>query len=115
MNYGILAILLILIVTVLALVIVAWFLMRSSSKTQATSDVKTQPVVQRFISSDLKKRAFVIRLNEGGYKVVFQRYSNEVTNLRGDVLGWQALPEKPVTDSLTSAVEIAQKWAHAED
>ena len=115
--YWIFAILIILIVAVLALVLVAWYLMSSSKKSSpsAKTDVKTQPIVQRFVSNNLKKRAFIIQLNEGGYKVVFQRYSNEVINLGGEVAGWQALPKKPVTDSLASAVEIAQSWVHADD
>ena len=108
--YWIFAILIILIVAVL-------YLMSSSKKSSpsAKTDVKTQPIVQRFVSNNLKKRAFIIQLNEGGYKVVFQRYSNEVINLGGEVAGWQALPKKPVTDSLASAVEIAQSWVHADD
>ena len=115
--YWIFAILIILIVAVLALVLVAWYLMSSSKKSSpsAKTDVKTQPIVQRFVSNNLKKRAFIIQLNEGGYKVVFQRYSNEVINLGGEVAGWQALPKKPVTDSLASAVEIAQSWVHADN
>ena len=115
LTYGIVAVLIILIVAVLAMVLVAWYLRPSSKQPSAKKNVKTQPIVQRFISSDLKKRAFVVRLNEGGYKVTYQRYSNKVINSRGDVAGWQALPEKPVTDSLASAVEIAQSWAHTED
>jgi hypothetical protein len=101
-TYVIVAVFIILIAAVLAIVLIAW-------------NVKTQPMVQRFISGDLKKRAFVVRQNEGGFKVIYQRYSNEVINVRGDVAGWQALPEKPVTESLANAVEIAQSWAHAED
>jgi hypothetical protein len=117
LTYGILAILIILIVAVLALVLVAWYLMSSSKQPSpaAKTDVKTQPIVQRFVSNDLKKRAFVIQLNDGGYKVVYQRYSDEVISLGGEVVGWQALPKKPVTDSLASAVEIAQSWVHADD
>ena len=115
LTYGIVAVLMILIVAGLAMVLIAWYLRPSSKQPSAKKNVKTQPIVQRFISSDLKKRAFVVRLNEGGYKVIYQRYSSEVINLRGDVAGWQALSEKPVTESLASAVEIAQRWAHAED
>ena len=65
LAYGILAILIILIVAVLALVLVAWYLMSSSKQPSpaAKTDVKTQPIVQRFVSNDLKKRAFVIQLN----------------------------------------------------
>ena len=112
--YWIFAILIILIIAVLVLVLVAWYLMSSSkqSSLSAKTDVKTQPIVQRFVSNNLKKRAFIIQLNKGGYKVVFQRYSNEVINLGGEVAGWQTLPKKPVTDSLSSAVEIAQNWVH---
>ena len=115
LTYGILAILVILIVAVLAIVVVAWLLMPSSKPSPAKTNAKTQPIVQRFISSDLKKRAFIVRLNKGGYKIIYQRYSSEVINLGGEVAGWQALPDKPVTDSLVSAVEIAQSWVHAED
>jgi hypothetical protein len=117
LTYEILAILIILIVAVLAMVLVAWYLMSSSKRPSpsAKTDVKTQPIVQRFVSNDLKKRAFIIQLNEGGYKVVYQRYSDEVINLGGEVAGWQALSKKPITDSLASAVEIAQSWVHADD
>ena len=115
LTYGVLAILIILVVALLALGFVIWYLMRSSSQTSATSEVETQPIVQRFVSNDLKKRAFIVRLNEGGYKVVYQRYSEEVVGLGGEVVGWQALPKKPVADSLASAVEIAQSWVHSED
>lgn len=115
MTYGILALLIILIVAVLAMIALTWYLMPSSKQPPAKTDVKTQPIVQRFISSDLKKRAFIIRLNEGGFKVVYQRYSDKVINLGGEVAGWQSLPDKPVTDSLASAVEIAQSWVHAEE
>jgi len=114
-TYGILAILGILIVAVLAMVLLAWLLRPSSEPTTTKNDVRTQPIVQRFISSDLKKRAFVVRLNEGGYKVICQRYSNEVISPGGEVAGWQPLPEKPVSDSLASAVESAQSWVHAKD
>ena len=115
LTYGILVILVIIIVAVLAMVVVAWLLMPSSKQSSAKTNARTQPIVQRFISSDLKKRAFIVRLNAGGYKVIYQRYSNEVINLGGEVVGWQALPDKPVTDSLVSAVEIAQTWVHAEN
>ena len=114
MTYGLLAILVILIVALLALVVVVWLMMRSSTqKTSASSNAKTQPIVQRFISNNLKKRAFIVQLNEGDYEVVCQRYSDEVINLGGEVAGWQVLPEKPVTDSLANAVEIAQSWVHS--
>ena len=115
LTYGILIILVVLIVTVLAVVVVVWLLRPSSKQPSAKTNAKTQPIVQRFISSDLKKRAFIVRLNGGGYKVIYQRYSNEVINLGGEVVGWQALPDKSVTDSLASAVEIAQSWVHTED
>ena len=110
LTYGILVVLVILIVVVLA-----WLFTPRSKQASAKADVKTQPIVQRFISSDLKKRAFIVRLNEGGYKVIYQRYSNEVVTLGGEVAGWQTLPEKPVNDSLADAVEIAQSWVHAKD
>jgi hypothetical protein len=113
--YLILAILVILAVAALAMILLAWFLKPRSQTGSATTDVKTQPVVQRFVSSDLKKRAFVIRLNEGGFKVIYQRYSEEVISRGGEVAGWQALLEKPVTESMASAIEIAQNWVHAED
>ena len=114
-TYVIVAVLIILIAAVLAIVLIAWYLRSSSKQPSAKTNVKTQPIVQRFISGDLKKRAFVVRQNEGGFKVIYQRYSNEVINVRGDVAGWQVLPEKPVTESLANAVDIAQSWAHAED
>ena len=113
--YGILVILILLILALLVIVSLVWFLKPVSKQPSAKKNVKTQPIVQRFISNDLKKRAFIIRLNEGGYKVIYQRYSKEVISLGGEVAGWQSLPEKPVTDSLASAVEIAQKWVHAND
>lgn len=115
LTYGILAILVILIVTVLAMVLVVWLLKPSSKPPPAKTDVKTQAIVQRFVSNDLKRRAFIIRLNEGGYKVIYQRYSTKVISLGGEVAGWQALPENPVLDSLANAVEIAQSWVHAND
>ena len=114
-TYGILAVLIILIVAVLVIVVLAWYFMSSSRRPLAKTDVKTQPIVQRFVSRDLKKRAFIIHLNEGGYKVVYQRYSEEIINLGGEVAGWQTQPEKPVADSLAIAVDIAQHWVHAED
>lgn len=119
-TYGILAILVILVLALLAVVLV-WLLMPPASpkptttKRDARTEAKTQPVVQKFISNDLKKRAFVVRLNEGGFKVIYERYSSEVINRGGEVAGWQALPDKPVMDSLASAVEIAQNWVHAKD
>ena len=114
LTYGLLAILIILIVALLALVVVVWLFLRSSSqKTSASTNAKTQPIVQRFISNNLKKRAFIVQLNTGGYKVIYQSYSDEVIGLGGEVTGWQALPEKPVTDSLANAVEIAQSWVHS--
>lgn len=112
-TYGIIAILVIFIVAVLAMVLLAWLLRPSFKPPPAKTDVKTQPIVQRFVSSDLKKRAFIVRLNEGGYKVICQQYSNKVIGLNGEVAGWQAKPEKPVSDSLASAVEIAHGWVHA--
>jgi hypothetical protein len=116
LTYGTLAILVILIIAILAIVVIAWKLMPSSNKpTSSKTDVITQPIVQRFVSSDLKKRAFIVRLNDGGFKVIYQRYSNEVIDLGGEVAGWQSLPNKPVTDSLADAVEIAQGWVHAGD
>ena len=116
-NFGLLAILVLLVVAVLAMALVAWFLLSSPKPKPlaAKTDVKTQPIVQRFISSDLKKRAFIIRQNESGYKVICQQYSNKVINRGGEVAGWQTLSEKPATDSLASAVEIAQSWVHAID
>ena len=114
LTYGILTILIILIVALLALIVVAWLFMRSSTqKTSASSNANTQPIVQRFISNNLKKRAFIVQLDEGDYKVICQRYSDEVVGSGGEVAGWQALPEKPVTDSLANAVEIAQSWVHS--
>jgi Na+-transporting methylmalonyl-CoA/oxaloacetate decarboxylase gamma subunit len=115
-TYGIiLIILVILIIAVLAMIALAWFFRPSAKPVSAKTEVKTQPIVQRFVSNDLKKRAFVIRLNEGGFKVVYQRYSNEVINRGGEVAGWQDLPEKPIVDSFPKAVELAQSWVHAED
>jgi hypothetical protein len=113
LTYGFLTILIVLIVALLALVVVVWFYMRSSTQTSAATDAKTQPIVQRFVSNDLKKRAFIIKLNEGGYKVVFQIYSEEVVSRGGEVAGWRALHERPVADSLANAVEIAQGWVHS--
>ncbi|NWG75633.1 MAG: hypothetical protein HXY24_13695, partial [Rubrivivax sp.] len=95
LTYEILFILVILIVAVLVIVAIAWILKPSLSHPSTKTEVKTQPIVQRFISNDLKKRAFVIRLNDGGYKVIYQRYSDKVINVGGEVAGWQALPEKP--------------------
>jgi hypothetical protein len=120
-TYGLLAILVILVFFVLALGLLAWFLLSSSkkkppeSKTDVKTNVKTQPVVQRFVSNDLKKRAFIVRQNEGGFKVIYERYSTEVINLGGEVAGWQALSEKPVVESLAGAVELAHNWVHSED
>jgi hypothetical protein len=70
--------------------------------------------LQRFVSNDLKKRAFIVELNEGGYKVIFQVYSEDAISRGGGVAGWRALHDKPVADSLASAVEIAQGWVHPE-
>jgi len=121
-NFGLLIILVILIIAVLALGLLAWFLMQPSksapttaNKTDVRTNVTTEPVIQRFISNDLKKRAFIVRENEGGFKVIFQEYSNKVINRGGEVAGWQSSSEKPVTDSLAKAVEIAQSWVHASE
>jgi hypothetical protein len=114
-NFGILAILAIVFIAALALVLLALFLRQPSKQTTAKTEMKTQLVVQRFVSNDLKKRAFIIQLDEGGFKVVYQQYSNRVINRGGEVAGWQDLPEKPVTDSLSDAVKFAQGWVHAED
>jgi len=113
LTYGILAALIILIVVVLVLALLAWYFLRPSSRKPAASDVKTQPIVQRFVSNDLKKRAFIIKLKEGGYKVIFQLYSEEVVTRGGEVAGWRSLHDKPVADSLAGAVEIAQGWVHS--
>ncbi len=108
LTYGALAVLVIL--TIVMLGILAWYFLRSSPQKPATSEAKTQPILQRFVSNDLKKRAFIVELNEGGYKVIFQVYSDEVVTRGGGVAGWRALHDKPVADSLASAVEIAQGW-----
>lgn len=115
LTYGVIAVLVILIVAVLALIFLVWYLRSSLGQPFAKVDVKTQPVVQRFVSNDLKKRALIVRLNSGSYQVVFQRYSDKVIDQRGDVEGWHSLQKKPIADSLARAVEIAQKWAHTED
>jgi cytoskeletal protein RodZ len=128
-DFGPLIFLVILIAILLALGLLAWFLISSSkpktptanrpkpaaAKTDAKANVATDPVVQRFVSNDLKKRAFVVRQNEGGFKVIFEQYSTQVINRSGEVAGWQTQPEKPVAESLASAVEIAQSWVHAQD
>lgn len=114
-TFGIIVILVILFVAVLAMVLLAWLLRPVRKPGPEKKEVKTQPIVQRFVSRDLKKRAFVVRINEGGYKVICQRYSNEVINQGGEVAGWQPLPENPVSDSLATAVEIAHGWVHAKD
>ena len=113
LTYGFFAVLIILIVALLALMVVFWFFMRPSTQASAATDTKTQPIVQRFVSNDLKKRAFIVKLNEGGYKVVFQIYSEEVVSRGGEIAGWRALHERPVADSLAGAVEIAQGWVHS--
>jgi len=111
LTYGVLAALAVLIIV--ALGISAWyFFLRASPRQTATAETKTQPIVQRFVSKDLKKRAFIVELNEGGYKVIFQVYSEEVVTRGGEVAGWRALHDKPVVDSLASAVDIAQGWVH---
>jgi hypothetical protein len=111
LTYGVLVILVVLIIVVLG--ISAWyFFLRSSPQQPATAEPKTQPIVQRFVSKDLKKRAFIVELNEGGYKVIFQVYSEDVVTRGGETAGWRALHDKPVADSLASAVEIAQGWVH---
>lgn len=115
MTSGFLAILIIFIIAVLAIVLASWFYTRLSKPPGAKTDLKTQLIVQRFYSSDLKKRAFIVHRNDDRYKVVYQHYSEEVINLGGEVVGWQSLPEHPVTLSLAKAVEIAQRWLHAED
>lgn len=110
MVNGIVIILIILIVAVLAIIIVTWLISRSSSQPSGSEDIKTQPVVQRFYTSDLKKRSFIVRQNDGRYRVVFQHHSEKVINLRGEIAGWQSQPTQPITDSLASAVVIAQRW-----
>lgn len=111
--YIALAVLVILIIAILG-VLVWYFFLRPSPQKPATSETKTQPILQRFVSNDLKKRAFIVELNEGGYKVIFQVYSGEVVFRGGEVEGWRALHEKPVADSLARAVEIAQGWVNPE-
>ena len=113
LTYGALAVLVIL--TIVMLGIMAWYFLRSSPQKPATSDAKTQPILQRFVSNDLKKRAFIVELNEGGYKVIFQIYSEQVVTRGREIIGWRALHDKPVADSLDSAVEIAQSWVHSRD
>jgi hypothetical protein len=113
LTYGALAALVI--ITIVVLGILAWYFLRSSPQKPATSEAKTQPIVQRFVSNDLKKRAFIVELNEGGYKVVFQVYSEEVVTRGGEIAGWRALHDKPVADALASAVEIARGWVHSRD
>ena len=113
LTYRILAVLIILVVAVLTLAFLAWYFLRPSSQTPAKSEAKTQPIVQTFVSNDLKKRAFIVKLNEGGYKVIFQLYSEEVVTMGGEVAGWRALHNKPVADSLAGAVEIAQNWVNS--
>ena len=116
MSITLFVILILLVLGLLVIVLLAWYLLSPVSKqTSAKTDTRTQPVVQRFLSEDLKKRALIIQLHEVGYKIVFQRYSNKVINLAGEVAGWQTLPEKHATESLASAVEIAQNWVHTND
>jgi hypothetical protein len=57
MTYGIFAILVILIVIALAIVLVAWLISSSPAQSSAKTGVKTQPIVQKFYSNDLTKRA----------------------------------------------------------
>lgn len=106
----------VLVILILALLVgVVWyFFLRPSPQKPATSETKTQPILQRFVSKDLKKRAFIVELNEGGYKVIFQVYSEEAISRGGEIAGWRALHDKPVADSLAGAVEIAQGWVHPE-
>jgi len=111
--YGVLVVLVILIIVVLVLGVLAWYFLRPTSQKPATSEAKTQPIVQRFVSKDLKRRAFIVKLNEGGYKVIFQVYSEEAGTMGGEIAGWRALHDKPLADSQTSAVEIAQSWVHS--
>lgn len=112
LTYGVLIILAVLIIVVLG--ILAWyFFLRSSPQQPAISGAKTQPILQRYVSNDLKKRAFIVELNEGGYKVVFQVYSEEMVTRGGEIAGWRALHEKPVADSLAGAEEIARGWVHS--
>jgi len=116
MPNGVLAVLVILIIVVLTLVMLAWFIIRqSSSPNTVKTDAKTQPIVQRFYSSDLKKRALIVRQNDERYRVVFQNYSEKVINMRGEITGWQSLPDQPITPSLVRAVEVAQHWVHEND
>lgn len=109
--YGALAVLVVLIIVVLG-ILVWYFFLRPSPQQPATSEAKTQPILQKFVSNDLKRRAFIVELNDGGYKVVFQVYSEEAISRGGEIAGWRALHEKPVADSLAGAVEIAQNWVH---
>ncbi|MGD8406534.1 MAG: hypothetical protein PVJ21_22955 [Anaerolineales bacterium] len=110
--YAALGVLIILIIVVLG--ILAWyFFFRSSPQQPAISEAKTQPILQRFVSNDLKKRAFIVELNEGGYKVVFQVYSEEAVTRGGEIAGWRALHDKPVAESLVGAEEIARGWVHS--
>jgi hypothetical protein len=109
------AIIAIYLISVLVMIILAWSYARNSKQGSAGTHIKTQPVVQRFYSSDLMKRAFIIRRNNGRYKVVFQQYSEKIIDVRGEVAGWQSLPDEPIVDSLVRAVEIAEEWVHAED
>ena len=113
-TYGIFAILITLIIAALVILLVAaWFISKPDPQPASKTNVKTQPIVQRFYSSDLKRRAFIVRRNDDRYKVIYQRYSEKVINQRGELAGWQTLPDKPTADSLVSAVEIAQNWVHA--
>jgi hypothetical protein len=53
--------------------------------------------------------------NDDRYKVIYQQYSDKIINQRGEIVGWQTQPEKTITDSLSSAVEIAQEWVHKKE
>lgn len=105
--------LIVLLALVLIAILAASFFLRDRGRS-ASQDAKTLPIVQKFYSEDLKKRAFIIRLHDGKYKVVFYEYSDKVINLRGEVAGWLPHANKPVFDSLYDAVDIAQKWTHGD-
>ena len=95
--------------------VAAWYFLRTPGQS-ASADVKTQRIVQRFVSRDLKKRAFVVQRGDGRFRVVFQDYSDKIVNgRRGDEEGWVSQSSKPLATSLAEAVKIAEDWTHQED
>ena len=87
MTYGILALLIILIVPCWSYDCVGLVFYVFSGTPLCQNRCKDPTYCTKVYFPRTEKRALIVRLNEGGYKVIFQRYSDEVTTRAGEVVG----------------------------